>query len=134
MAAQSKVEFPSVEGSNGWAVARHGPVILLTFKGRMGGTDGMDSARRFFELAGEDGVWIVADFLELRHYESRVRTDWQDIAFVRRHQMKSLDVGATNVFVRMGVQAFGLFVRMPTTVHKSRAELDRHLARVLALR
>lgn len=111
--------------SDGWAVTRQGDIVLVKFKGRMTGADGARSAKRAFELAGDDTVDLVGDLLELEHYEPQVRSDWQRIASPHKKQVNTVCVAAQKSLVRMGVQAFGLFVGIPTKVVGTRAEMER---------
>lgn len=119
------LRFPEVATTDGWALRRTGPLLLVTFQGFMRAPDGPASVQRAVELMGDDTVHIVADLLALRDYDSEVRVAWQLGLQRRADQLASVLVGARSSLVKMGVTAFGLFIGVPVTIAASRAELSR---------
>jgi hypothetical protein len=116
--------------SNHWSVERAAgsPLIVLTYAGDLPAEFGDLASRRFVELVGTDSVTLCADFTELKSYEPEVRHAWQRNVFPIRKQVSGIYMATTNMLVKMGVAAFGLFIGVRPHYLRTRAELDQVIA------
>ena len=115
-----------------WSVTRApgSQCVVLVYKGYITDNLGELASLKALDLMDVEPAHLIADFMEMEGYRSHVREDWQRNVFPRRDQLLSVAVATQNVFIRMGVSAFGMMMSKPVTTFTSRADLMEHVARL----